>query len=109
MKYKASRKDFKGQKILKIGGNKLGDLLQYQYPIAYSVRVEGWACDYYDIEGVIISMGYDPIGLKVDDDIINSYNNKARLITTNGGNYEQRSNAVNLLLIEFINKIRGLL
>lgn len=36
-------------------------------PFAYSTRAEGWACDYYEIEGkAIISTGYAPIGKPID-------------------------------------------
>jgi hypothetical protein len=42
----------------------LQTLLVHEIPWAYSVRREGWACDYYDIDGVIISTGYTPHGKK---------------------------------------------
>ena len=41
-------------------------LLSYYNPFAYSAGVYGWACDYYEINGVVISTGYQPIGEEVD-------------------------------------------
>ena len=41
-------------------------LLNFYSPFAYSAGVYGWACDYYEINGVVISTGYQPIGEQAD-------------------------------------------
>jgi hypothetical protein len=108
-KFKVSKKHFKGDKVLSVGYCQMSWLLNYQEPIAYSTGIYGWACDYYDIDGVVISTGYQPIGVSVDYNLIKSYENKARLITHSVFNHEQRKNAINMLLKEFINQVKGLL
>ena len=34
-------------------------------PNYYSTRVEGWACDYYEIDGLCICEGYSPVGKQI--------------------------------------------
>lgn len=34
-------------------------------PVAYSTRVEGWACDYYEFSNFCICEGYAPIGKRI--------------------------------------------
>lgn len=59
------------QKAIKAGYNKiicvpycgLQNLLNYETPVAYTARREGWAADIYDIGGgVAIVTGYAPFG-----------------------------------------------
>ena len=60
-------------------------ILGYESPVAYSTRVEGWACDYYDIDGVVISEGYAPLkskNMKADYELISEYEEKARELNT---------------------------
>lgn len=75
MKLKTTKKEIRQgySKIIRVGYCDLQHLLTYRSPFAYSTRVEGWACDYYDVNGVCISTGYSPIGQKVDYDIIKKY------------------------------------
>jgi hypothetical protein len=111
MKLKASRKDMKRFNIvLGVSYCKIQHLLSFNLPIAYSSGVYGWACDYYLIDGVLISTGYNPLkskGVKIDYDLIKSYENKARMIITNASNYNRSFNGVNLLLKEFLQAITG--
>lgn len=64
MKFKATKKQMREGYEYIIGLNNMEHLLRYTSPIAYSVRAEGWACDYYDIDGVLISAGYSPLKSK---------------------------------------------
>lgn len=112
MKYRTTKKAIKesGTTIYKIGYCNLQFLLRFNDPFAYSAGVNGWSCDYYRIggafDGVIISTGYDPIGHKVDYNIIKEYNEKARAINDNYNlPYEQREAKVKQLLNEFISVI----
>ena len=108
MKFKVTRKEMKENynAIIGIGYCKAQNLLKYQDPIAYSVGVYGWACDYYDVGGVLISTGYAPIGQSPDYDIIRKYDSQAEKINHNYNlSYEERKNQVNYLLNEFISEV----
>jgi hypothetical protein len=73
------------------------------------VGTYGWACDYYEIEGVVISTGYSPLNSKnalASYEMIKSYDGKASLILENGGNHEQKKNAIKMLLIEFVREAK---
>lgn len=107
MKFKVTKKEMRqsGRDILKIGYCNAQFLLRGFDPVAYSERREGWACDYYDINGVYISTGYDPIGAKVDYDLIREYDKKAEAIWRDySRTYEDQEAAVNALLDDFIKK-----
>lgn len=79
MKFKATKKEMKNgyNKILSVSYCTLQNLLKYSSPIAYSVRFEGWVCDYYIINGLCISTGYSTIGNKVDYSILKKYDDLA--------------------------------
>lgn len=103
MKYKTTKKDMNlnYKKILGVGYCDMQHILKYRSAIAYSTRAEGWACDYYDIGGVLISTGYAPIKSKnthCNYEIVHEYDNKAAEVYNN-------PEAVEALLQEFIRKI----
>lgn len=52
------------------------NLMRYEQPVAYSVGIYGWACDYYDMGGFVMSTGYSPIGASVNE-IVRKYDAKA--------------------------------
>ena len=84
-KYKVTRKAMKESygKIIGVSYCNLQYLLRFQEPFAYSTRAEGWACDYYDVDGVLISTGYAPIDSKRTKstyDICRKYDEAARKI-----------------------------
>ena len=66
MKLKATKKEMRDgyYYIMSVSYCSMQSLLREQTPFAYSTRTEGWACDYYDIEGVLISEGYAPLASK---------------------------------------------
>lgn len=74
-----------------------------------STRAEGWACDYYDINGVMISTGYAPIAPKNsrrDYDTTRKYDDQAREIISNYGlTWQQRKEQVNALLAEYVKEM----
>ena len=105
MKLKATKKEIKQgyHKILGIGYCDLQFLLQYESPFAYSVRREGWACDYYDVDGVCISTGYSPLDTKnmtKDYELVREYDRKARDLIYKSAKVEE----ITALLKEFISK-----
>lgn len=82
MKLKATKSDVRKyyHRILSIGYCAAQNLLNYEKPFGYSAGVYGWACDYYDIDGVCISTGYSPLAtsnMKKDYKIILDYNKKS--------------------------------
>ena len=110
-KYKVTRKEMKGSydKIICASYCSLQYLLKFQEPFAYSTRSEGWACDYYDINNVLISTGYAPIDSKRTKstyDICQKYDKEARKIIYDYSlPYEERKEKVNNLLNEYIKKV----
>jgi len=100
-KIKATKKEMrKNYKILGVGYCSMQCLLSYISPIAYSCGINGWSCDYYSVNGVIISTGYDPIKSKnmtTDYKLINEYNNRAKEANTKEDVY--------LLLLDLLDKL----
>lgn len=85
MKYRTTRKAIKetygNANIYEVGSGNLQYLLRFIDPFAYSTRVEGWACDYYDIgNGIVLVDGYAPFGKKVNFDTMKLFDDKAREI-----------------------------
>lgn len=81
-KYRVTKKEMRatGNKILKIPYCKAQNLLAYCDPYAYSEGAYGWSCDYYDVDGVIISTGYYPIGSAINPDLLSKCEHAAEII-----------------------------
>jgi len=107
MKYKTTKKSIRESMnpVYKIGYCNAQWLLKYQEPFAYSASREGWACDYYMVDDVIISTGYAPIGKQVDYDFCSEYDSKARKIACGSLPWNQARDEVEKLLHEFIRKL----
>lgn len=105
MKFKLTKKDVlnKYNNIIKVRYCQAQYLLSCRDAFAYSAGVNGWACDYYDINGVIISTGYAPIGKAADYDTIKKYNNEARALKY--ANYEEYKSELRKLISEFIEEV----
>ena len=80
MKLKTTKKQIResAYQLYAVGYCELDSLLVYQSPFAYSSGVYGWSCDYYNLDGVIISTGYSPTGEHFPYDLIKKYNNLAK-------------------------------
>lgn len=79
MKIKVYKKEIKSRAVvLCVPYCGLQFALKHESPFAYSTRAEGWACDYYNVEGVVISTGYDPTGKKVSYELIKKYETEAK-------------------------------
>lgn len=108
MKFKTTRKAVteSSNTILKVGYCDLAYLLKFEEPIAYTSGVYGWNADIYKLDGLTIVTGYRPFGNYENYDLVHEYEDKARKIA---GDYntpwEERRDAVNKLLDEFINKV----
>jgi hypothetical protein len=112
MKFKATKKEMKDNyyHIISIPYCNAQHLLNYLSPIAYSTRAEGWACDYYDACGVLISTGYSTIAsknAKQDYDTTRAYDDKAREIVNGDMDYKMKPDAVYALLREFVKTCIG--
>lgn len=106
-KIKVTKKQIKEsyRHIISIGYCNLQSLLNYMQPFAYSTRVEGWACDYYNIEGVIISTGYAPIGISVDYELVNKYEREGRKLRCSNLTWKEKKERAMELLNEFIKEV----
>jgi len=102
MKLKTSKQSVRENyyKIISVGYCDLESLLSFEAPFGYSAGVYGWACDYYAINGVCISTGYQPINnknVKFDYEIVREYNNKAR-----GKNREEKEELLKQFMAEVL-------
>ena len=80
MKLKTTKKQIRenAKQLYAVGYCDLDNLLVYQSPFAYSSGVYGWSCDYYNLDGVIISTGYSPTGESIAYNLQKKYNNLAK-------------------------------
>jgi len=113
VKLRVTKKEIReNYRIVGIGYCGAQYLLKHQEPFGYSSGVYGWACDYYEVDGVIISSGYDYIhnkNVKCDYEMIKKYDNKASEIDSNYDlPYEERKKAINDLLHEFIKECKSI-
>ena len=111
VKLRATKKEMREHYwyILSVGYCSMQSLLREQRPFAYSTRTEGWACDYYDIDGVLISEGYAPLttkNMKKDYSIIEEYENKALKIDELCLPLDERKEKKAALLKELVNKLK---
>lgn len=91
--------------ILSLGYCEVQYLTYFKRPFGYSCGVNGWSCDYYDIDGVCLSTGYSPIGSDVDYKLLVKFEKAAQKIVTDYTlPYELKAKKVNKLLTDFINK-----
>lgn len=109
MKFKTTKKAIRNNytNIIKIGFDNLQHLLNYEKPIAYITRVEGWACDIYEInENTVISTGYDAFGnITPDCKIVREYDQKARQILCKNEPSDTIQRKLANLLGDFINEV----
>lgn len=110
-KYKITKKAVKelyGNKIISVGYCNLQNLLNGNDPFAYSSRVEGWACDYYEIpRGICISTGYSPIGKHIDYDFCRKYDEAASEIIRRENDWEVIREKLNNLLADFAGDVEA--
>lgn len=109
MKFRATKKAIRNNytNIIKIGYDNLQHLLNYEKPIAYIARIEGWACDIYEInENTVISTGYDAFGNIVPDcRIVRGYDQKALQILCENESSGTIQRKLVDLLNDFINEV----
>lgn len=112
MKFKTTKKVMKDNYYYIVGTGycNMSYLLYYEKPIAYSSGTYGWSCDYYEIDNVLISTGYNHLKNKnttVDYETINKYDKLAMDIINNHSiHYEEQKEKVKNLLQQFIKEVK---
>lgn len=111
MKIQVTKKAIKERYDIIIGvrAYDMQTLLQFENPFAYSARSEGWACDYYEKDGIVFSTGYAPIKSTVKikdlDSIIEKYETEAKAIKTDF--FQEYQEKINRLLDELIAELKS--
>lgn len=104
MRFKTTKKAIikNYSKIVKIGYRRLGRLLAYHAPIAYTAGVYGWSADVYDIDGVAIATGYRPFGnICPDCQIVEEYEALVREIPYSSKHRDE----LDFLICQFIAEV----
>jgi hypothetical protein len=105
MKLQTTKKQIRANfsKIISIPYCDAQYLLNYKSPFAYSAGIYGWACDYYQINNVCISTGYNPIGTQIDYKALQTLENAAREVCCSDLSFEQKEKKIDLLIDKLIN------
>ena len=107
MKFKTTQKAIRANynKIICVPYCGLQTLLNYESPVAYTVRHEGWAADIYDMGGgVAIVTGYAPFGnILPSYELRERYEKQAEKIRFDYNlSYEQQRESLKSLARDFI-------
>jgi hypothetical protein len=108
MKAQVTKKQIKENfnTILSIGYCDAQYLLYYKTPFAYSAGINGWSCDYYQIDNICISTGYSPIGTSVNYSLLKELEGKAQKIVYDYNlSSSDKEKQLNELIKELINSI----
>ena len=109
MKLQTTKKAIKNNfnTVISIGYCDAQYLLWFKNPFAYSVGVYGWACDYYQINNVCISTGYNPIGERVPYELLNELEHKAaEIIHDYSIEHKDKPALVESLLTQLIDSVK---
>lgn len=112
MKFKTTQKEIRANfsEIMRVPYCALQNLLNYEKPVAYTVRREGWAADIYDMGGgVAIVTGYAPFGnIRPHHEILALYDKKAERIRCSFSlDWDERREGLRKLQREFIDYVTG--
>ena len=107
MKFRVTQKEIKANfsKIISVPYCSLQTLLNYESPVAYTARREGWAADIYDMGGgVAIVSGYAPFGnIRPSYELCERYEKQAETIRYNYSlAYDEQREQLRQLAKEFI-------
>lgn len=110
MKFKTTQKEIRANynKIICVPYCGLQNLLNYESPIAYTVRREGWAADIYDMGGgVAIVTGYAPFGnIRPSYELRERYETQAEKIRYEYS-YDRQRESLKSLARDFIKETCG--
>lgn len=108
MKFKTTQKEIRANynKIICVPYCGLQNLLNYESPVAYTVRREGWAADIYDMGGgVAIVTGYAPFGnVRPSYELREQYEKQAEKIRYEY-RYDQQRESLKSLARDFIKAV----
>lgn len=108
MKFKTTQKEIRANynKIICVPYCGLQNLLNYESPVAYTVRREGWAADIYDMGGgVAIVTGYAPFGnVRPSYELRKQYEKQAEKIRYEY-RYDQQRESLKSLARDFIKAV----
>lgn len=108
MKFKTTQRETRENfdKIIRIPYCGLQNLLNYENPIAYTVRREGWGADIYNMGGgVAIATGYAPFGkIRPSYEVREKYEKEAENICYNYS-YEKRREMLQELQKKFVEEV----
>lgn len=107
MKFKTTQKEIRANynKIICVPYCGLQSLLNYESPVAYTVRREGWAADIYDMGGgVAIVTGYAPFGnIRPSYELRERYEKQAEKIRYDYSlSYDQQQESLKSLARDFV-------
>jgi len=111
MKARVTKHDMKSRfdQIICIGYCDAQSLLRDQTPFAYSARAEGWACDYYSVDGVLISTGYAPlksVNTQSNYNLVKKYEDQARAIASDYSMaHDQQAEKIEKLLQDYMKEV----
>lgn len=109
MKFKTTQKEIRVNypTVISVPYCGLQNLLNYESPVAYTVRREGWGADIYDIGGgVAIATGYAPFGnVRPSYELREKYEMQAEKIRYSSG-YEEKRDALRELQRAFIEEVK---
>lgn len=105
MKFKTTQKEIRANynRIICVPYCELQNLLNYESPVAYTVRREGWAADIYDMgAGVAVVTGYAPFGnVRPSYELRERYEKQAEKIRYEYS-YDQQRESLKSLARDFI-------
>lgn len=109
MKFKTTQKEIRANypTVISVPYCGLQNLLNYESPVAYTVRREGWAADIYDVGGgVAIATGYAPFGnVRPSYELREKYETQAEKIRYISC-YEEKRDALRELQRAFIEEVK---
>ena len=110
MKFKTTQKEIRANynKIICVPYCGLQNLLNYESPVAYTARREGWAADIYDMGGgVAIVTGYAPFGnIRPSYELRERYEKQAEKIRYEYS-YDCQRESLKSLARDFIKEVCG--
>lgn len=110
MKFKTTQKEIRANynKIICVPYCELQNLLNYESPVAYTARREGWAADIYDMGGgVAIVTGYAPFGnIRPPYELREWYETQAEKIRYEYS-YDEQRESLKSLARDFIKEVCG--
>lgn len=108
MKAKFTKKEINNRflNVLHIHAEAIPNLLYFKTAFGYSVRAEGWACDYWEVGNFCLCSGYAPIGQKCNRDLEKVFEAKAKRIRESKFfKDETKARKINALLHDFTNQL----